>query len=304
MTAAAATGFPFKPQLVVTAKSVDDALKGRDGFIEPKVDGWRGLAVVDNGRTRLWGRSGGELTAHLPEIAEALAVLPDGTILDGEFVSPGDEWGTVQSVLGGGPKSALARRAISYAVFDVPAFNGDRAGDLPYSQRRPFLERVMELVDSERVRLIPSWPAEQGIYDTLVSEGAEGAIVKLADSRYSPGKRGAGWFRLKPTGTLDVVAMRFLPGEGERGIARGLGSIEFGQYRDGVLVSRGACGTGFGDDMAREVWDNQERFLGQSFEIVYWGYVGDGTCPRTPSFSRWRGDEKAAADCTWEALQR
>lgn len=300
------TCLPFrKPQLVISADSVEDATKGREAFIEVKLDGHRGVATVNDEGCRLWKRSGAEVTAFLPEIAEALGnALPAGTILDGEFVSPGDEWGSVQSVLGGNPKGPQARAIISYAVFDVIRFNGQPSGDLPYRERRPFLESVMELIDYERIRLVPSWPAEQHIYDTLVANGAEGAIIKMADSVCSPNKRGAGWFRLKPVGTLDVVAMGFEAGEGERGIMRGLGAIRFGQYRDGVLVERGGCGTGFNDDVARHIWDHQDEYLGQVFEIAYWGYVGDGTCPRNPSFRHWRAGEKNAIDCQWEALQK
>jgi DNA ligase D-like protein (predicted polymerase) len=62
------------------------ALPGGSTY-EPKWDGFR-LAVVGHAEgTRLWSKSGTDLTARFPEItAAAAAAVPEGTVLDGEVV--------------------------------------------------------------------------------------------------------------------------------------------------------------------------------------------------------------------------
>lgn len=300
-------GLPFKPQLPVDAADVDEALAGRPGAIEPKLDGWRMLAqVTPVGEVRLWGRSGTELTAHLPEVCEALTVLPPDTILDGEAVSRNDEWGTVQSVLGGGPKGPEWREPIFYAAFDVVRFAAHGIGQLAYADRREVVERAVSAIEDSfgpeaRVRAVPSVEATQEAYERMVATGFEGGVVKLLDSTYQPGRRGGGWYRIKYSATMDVIATGFVEGTGKR--AGEVGAIEFAQYRDGELVSRGACGTGFTygpDGNGRWIWEHRDELLGRVFEIRYW--IGIGDTPRTPSFVRWRED-KLPSECTWTEIR-
>jgi ATP-dependent DNA ligase len=47
---------------------------------EPKVDGYRCLAVVTAGRLRLQSRSGGDMTSWFPGLTE----LGEGLVVDGE----------------------------------------------------------------------------------------------------------------------------------------------------------------------------------------------------------------------------
>lgn len=58
---------------------------GRSYLYEPKLDGFRGLALVDDSdgvRNRRWN----DLTKAYPEVTASLAVVPAGTVLDGELV--------------------------------------------------------------------------------------------------------------------------------------------------------------------------------------------------------------------------
>jgi ATP-dependent DNA ligase len=296
----------IQPQLLETRDDVADALRGKEGSIEWKADGWRLLAEKDAGQVRLFSRSGRDMTGHLPEIATVLEeALPDGTILDGEAVTVDDDWCGAQSVLGGYPSAARDRAAIRYAVWDVMSFAGSDTTRMPYKERRAFLETLYdELLKHVLIWLVPSVPATQEAYEALLAAGAEGGVVKLADSPYKPGDRGCGWFRVKPAPTLDVVAMDFVKGEGDRGETRKLGAIVFGQFKDGELVQRASCGTGFTDAQAQDIWERREKLIGKVFEVRYFGRAGDSECPRSPSFIRWRTDEKEATECEWEELQR
>src|SRR5205807_6608071 len=49
-----------------------------------------------------------------------------------------------------------------------------------------------------------------------VASGHEGVMVKAIDSRYEAGRRGAGWIKVKPVHTLDLVILGVEWGHGRR----------------------------------------------------------------------------------------
>ena len=78
---------PLGVALARPASSIpaSDGLPGGSRY-EPKWDGFRLLAVVDDDET-LWSRQGKNLTRSFPELVAALeAQLPRGVVLDGEAV--------------------------------------------------------------------------------------------------------------------------------------------------------------------------------------------------------------------------
>lgn len=86
---------------------------------EPKFDGWR--VVIMTGLVLLQTRSGRNVTRSFPGISEAAAVLPPGTVLDGELVvwiGGRVDFGALQSHGFGRPKHTPPA---SYAAFDVLA---------------------------------------------------------------------------------------------------------------------------------------------------------------------------------------
>jgi bifunctional non-homologous end joining protein LigD len=55
---------------------------------EVKWDGYRGIAVLDGGKARLWSRNEHDLGKRFPVLVDALAKLPvQSAVLDGELVA-------------------------------------------------------------------------------------------------------------------------------------------------------------------------------------------------------------------------
>src|SRR3712207_5342456 len=76
---------PFLPMLATLGR----VLPAGDGlYYEPKWDGFRCLAFVDEDGVDLRSRHGRPLARYFPEVAGPLASLPPGTIVDGELVVP------------------------------------------------------------------------------------------------------------------------------------------------------------------------------------------------------------------------
>ena len=97
------------------------------------------------------------------------------------------------------------------------------------------------------------WSAEEGkrFYEAAQGLGLEGVIGKRADSRYLPGKRSDDWRKIKILKTQDCVILGWTPGQGGRGSA--FGSLLIGAYKDDKLIWVGHVGTGFSDQMLRDL---------------------------------------------------
>ena len=106
-------------------------------------------------------------------------------------------------------------------------------------------------------RLVTSSPAAaHEFFDELVSAGQEGVVIKSLDAPYAAGRRGAGWIKVKPRHTLDLVVLGVEWGSGRR---RGyLSNIHLGARRDDGFVMLGKTFKGMTDEML--TWQTQ-RFL-------------------------------------------
>ncbi|GAA4316014.1 hypothetical protein GCM10023178_76200 [Actinomadura luteofluorescens] len=54
------------------------------------------------------------------------------------------------------------------------------------------------------------------VFDEAVARGHEGVVVKSLDTPYTAGRRGAGWIKVKPRHTLDLVVLAVEWGHGRR----------------------------------------------------------------------------------------
>jgi len=73
----------------------------------------------------------------------------------------------------------------------------------------PATQRVDRLVTSDAV-------AAAGFLDATLAAGHEGVMVKALAAPYLAGRRGAGWLKVKPVHTLDLVVLAVEWGSGRR----------------------------------------------------------------------------------------
>ncbi len=232
---------------------------------EMKWDGVRVVATCDGEVVRLVGRSGKDVTATYPEVAEALAGLHlDDAVVDGEVVALGDDgapsFGRVQQRIGlVRPRDVTAAREavpVRYVAFDLLRLGGSDVTGLPYVQRRELLEGL-DLDDADRVD-VPA--AFDGDLDAALASsrqlGLEGVVAKRRSSRYRPGSRSAHWVKLKHEDHVEVVVVGWRPGRGGRtgGVGSLLVAVPDGS---GGLRYAGRVGTGFDEralaDLARRL---------------------------------------------------
>lgn len=243
--------YPVKPMKAVAGElPVPD-----EGWAyEVKWDGMRIVAWVADGAVRLQSTNLRDVTISFPELA-ALADVFDGrpVVLDGEVIALDERGVPSFSALQHRMHIADARTAairaseqpISYAVFDLLAYDGNDAIELAYLDRRRLLRQV---VDDTGTWHVPSHHLGGGadLLAAVDAQGLEGVIAKRLDSRYQPGARSAAWRKIKVRRHQEMVVGGWAPGEGRR--ADTLGGLLLGWFdADGALHFSGRVGTGFTD---------------------------------------------------------
>ncbi len=106
--------------------------------------------------------------------------------------------------------------AVTAYFFDVLHLDGRDLLDAPGEER---LAALTGLVPEESLvaRLVTSDPAEAEEFATRVlAAGHEGVVVKSLSATYDAGRRGAGWVKVKPVHTLDLVVLAVEWGSGRR----------------------------------------------------------------------------------------
>jgi bifunctional non-homologous end joining protein LigD len=226
---------------------------------EVKWDGVRAIACSQPGRIRLWSRNRNEVTAAYPELRALNRELGSrSAILDGEVVAfdaqgrPSFELLQTRMHVRGVSAARLAKVSpVTYLVFDLLWLDGHSLMGLPFTERR---KRLAELgLDGERWR-VPEYHVGEGraFLAATREQGLEGVVAKRLDSPYAPGRRDAGWLKLKNANRQELVIGGYTDGRGAR--AATIGALHLGVYEDGALRYAGKVGTGFDEaELARLV---------------------------------------------------
>jgi bifunctional non-homologous end joining protein LigD len=225
---------------------------------EMKWDGVRAIAGIRDGVVRLWSRSGRDITVSYPELQGLAAAAPGGlTALDGEIVAfAGNPWPSFaalqQRMHVASPAQArllAASQPVCYLAFDLLLRDGAWLLAEPYRRRRALLDELAPRGDSWQVP--PAFTGESGARVLAVSAAhhLEGVVAKRLDSRYEPGRRTAGWIKIKNLRRQEVVIGGWKPGGGGR--AGLIGSLLVGVHDPAGLQYAGHVGTGFTEQALR-----------------------------------------------------
>jgi DNA ligase-1 len=219
-------GRPVGPMLAQTATSVADALERHGGttIFEAKLDGTRVQIHRAGSQVTVYTRSLDDVTARLPEVVEATLALPvSDLIADGEAIAlrPDNRphrFQVTASRFGRSVDVAAAQVAqpLSVFFFDILHRDGVDLLDAPTTDRLAALDALVP--PAQRVdRLVTSDPAAATDFlDATLAAGHEGVMAKAAAAPYQAGRRGAGWLKVKPVHTLDLVVLAVEWGSGRR----------------------------------------------------------------------------------------
>jgi bifunctional non-homologous end joining protein LigD len=167
-----------------------------DWAIEPKWDGWRCLARIDQHSVRLTSRWRRDISPNFPKLRDVPSELGGRqALLDGEVVALRPDGSQDFHALARGRRNASAR--VAFMAFDVLHLDGENLIDAPYVERRRTLERLG--LKQGAWLTTPSLRNDAGaaLYSFTLHHGWEGIVAKRLDSLYRPAARNGAWLKAK-----------------------------------------------------------------------------------------------------------
>jgi DNA ligase-1 len=254
----------FRPFML--AHPLDDLKVSLDDFAaEWKWDGIRVQLVHAAGQTRIYSRTGDDISQSFPDVAEAFRTPG---VLDGELLVRGEDQG-VGDVHGGSAASfnalqqRLGRKTVSQKMLSThPAFvrlydmlfDGEEdLRELPWERRRPRLESFATQLDPERFDIsqlidAASFEELENLRLNARDVAIEGIMLKRRDSPYVAGRKAGLWYKWKRDPlTADCVIMYAQRGSGKR--SSYYSDYTFGCWtEEGELLPVGKAYFGFTDE--------------------------------------------------------
>jgi DNA ligase 1 len=251
-------GRPVRPMLAASAPDIGAALERiSPAAAEWKIDGIRIQVHRAGDQVAVFTRTLDDITARVPEIAEAALTLPVASaVLDGEAVALAPD-GRPRPFQVTAARTASqtdvgrqrAETPLTPFLFDLLHLNGTDLIDAPASERQRLLSQVVPVAMLTPRTVTDDQETAQAFFADAVARGHEGVVLKSLDSPYRAGRRGSEWIKVKPRHTLDLVILAAEWGHGRR---RGvLSNLHLGA-RDpdtGGLVMLGKTFKGLTDEM-------------------------------------------------------
>ena len=219
-------GQPVGPMLAQTATGVAEALERLCGtaVFEAKLDGARVQIHRAGNAVSIYTRSLDDVTERLPEVVEATLALPvTDLIADAEAIALRPDgrphrFQVTASRFGRSADVDAARAAqpLSVFVFDLLHLDGADLLDQPTSERLAALDAVVPKAHRVDRLVTDDADAAQRFLDVTLAAGHEGVMAKSPTTPYEAGRRGAGWLKVKPVHTLDLVVLGVEWGSGRR----------------------------------------------------------------------------------------
>lgn len=304
-----------------------------DWQIEWKWDGIRSQLLRRGREVYLWSRGEELITERFPELSRAaLALLPEGTVIDGEILAWRDgmplPFAVLQRRIGRKKLTdkILAEAPVVFVAYDLLEHEGRDVRERPLAERRAALETLLAngrpfflpspVVPAEEA---PTWAHVERARGESRERGVEGMMLKRLASPYRTGRRKGDWWKWKiDPFQVDAVLVYAQAGHGRR--ANLMTDYTFAVWSGGELVPFAKAYSGLSDAEIRELdgWIRRHTLQKfgpvravepvQVFEVAFEGIARSGrhrsgVAVRFPRISRWRTDKTAEQADTLEAVQ-
>jgi bifunctional non-homologous end joining protein LigD len=219
-------------------------------YFEPKLDGYRIIAFVRDGKSMLQSRNLHDYTLHFPVVAAEMDAQPvEQALFDGELVALDEKsrpcFQCLQQHVKQERGEAEVWYTLHYYVFDLLHLNGYDLTGATQSDRVALLDKVLK--PGKAVKAVSRLQGDgTEIFNAAIQTGMEGLVAKKRDAIYQPGKRSNEWLKIKGTLSDEFVIVGYSVGQGAR--AGAFGSMVLAQYDDnGKLQYTSNVGTGFNE---------------------------------------------------------
>jgi DNA ligase-1 len=302
-----------------------------DWQIEWKWDGIRSQLIRRAWRTFIWSRGEELVTDRFPELAAAGALVPEGTVLDGEVLPWKDgtplPFTQMQRRIGRKDLGVkiLTEVPVVLVAFDLLEHSGEDVRERSLKWRRAELERIVAAAGPEShlvaspVVAGASWDDLKRTREQARARGVEGFMLKRREAPYRVGRRRGDWWKWKINPySVDAVLLYAQPGSGRR--ASLFTDYTFGVWDGQELVPFAKAYAGLTDEEIRQVDafvrnNTLDRFGPVRrvkpelvFELAFEAIQRSprhrsGIAVRFPRMARWRTDKKAEEADTIETVR-
>ncbi len=249
----------FRPFMLASPLDEGVTLDLAEHAAEWKWDGIRVQIVHAGGQTRLFSRTGDDISASFPDVQLDHTLALDGELLvrgegQADSLAASGSFNALQQRLGRkAPTSKLmAERPAFIRAYDLLSHAGEDLRSFPWYARRARLEAVLTGLDPARFELSPlveadSWDELALLRDAARDAAIEGLMLKRRDAPYVAGRKQGQWFKWKRSAlTADCVLIYAQRGHGRRSSL--YSDFTFGCWTpDGQLLPVGKAYSGFTD---------------------------------------------------------
>lgn len=290
-----------------------------DWQAEWKWDGIRAQLIHRQGQVFIWSRGEELMHGRFPELEQAAAALPDGTVLDGEILAWNEHgvmpFAALQTRIGRKKPGAklLASTPVIFMVYDLLEHAHIDQRHLPLWQRGAPLHALLAhrgpRLQTSAVVEAADWSALMAARATAREQGVEGLMLKHRDSPYHLGRKRGQWWKWKcDPRSLDAVLVYAQAGHGRRATLYTDYTLAVWKGDSLVPIAKAYSGLTDAELVAVDQWIRRhtlDRFgpVRQVvpelvFEIAFEGIQASprhksGLALRFPRIHRWRQDKTA-----------
>ena len=226
----------LKPML---ATLVDEPFSDANWQFELKLDGYRALAYIHQGKVDLRSRNDNSFNKKFQPIHEALTEWPVDAVVDGELVVLNEHG--VPDFNGIQQWEKKKQGQLVFYVFDLLWLDGMDITREPLSIRR---ECLKQLVPESGLIRYSDHIDEIGkdFFELAKKNNLEGIIAKKKDAPYFPDSRTKTWLKIKIEERHEAIICGYTR---KKDTDRHFSSLVLGVYEEGELKYIGQAGTGF-----------------------------------------------------------
>lgn len=288
-------------------------------IVTEKLDGIRRILIKENGVCRFYSRSGHEDTG-LVQIVKEAEYLPDNYMYDGELLAIGDFKDCIaqRQATNSIANSKGVKTGLTFNVFDmVPVsefYSGKSAA--PALERKILLgatlmDNNLHLIDEKWAKrliafglykdlryikpvpilgMVNNLAEVEPIVGKIWKYGGEGVMLNVSSAPYEV-KRSKKLLKIKHVEEFVLPVVDIIEGTGKYEDAMGAIICEY-RASDGSINYVG-IGSGFTDDQRRDIWNNQDKYIGLHAEVESFGESTNAQGMKSincPIFKRFVGD--------------
>lgn len=221
------------------ATLVDQPFDSEDWIYEVKWDGYRAVAMMNDGNVALNSRNNKSFNKKFYPVYDGLSKLKLNAVLDGEIVVvAGDgraDFGSLQNW------RIESDGDLVFYVFDVLWLNGLDLKALTLMERKAILESILPKSNSIMLSEVFETSGIEFL-EAAKKMDLEGIMAKRRDSEYHVKNRTKNWLKIKANKRQEVVIGGYTVNEGT---SKKFSSLLLGVYEEKKLIYTGKVGTGF-----------------------------------------------------------